>query len=136
MKQMSERGADIKRQSWASSRSSSGEGPDEDVTVNEDHTLNSTTIAAPTAAAAAAQLGDDSSIATSNPSYTNDLQRASSLLSKQDTLGQTTNQEFESTPTTAGGVSSDTSKLFAEADDLKSKLRELNIGSFDEGQDG
>lgn len=120
---MSERGGDIKRQSWASSRSSSGEGPDE-VTVNEDQTQHSTT------AAAAGTGGVECGVASPGGYATATNDPASSLLTKQDTLGQTTNQESES------NSASDTSKLFAEADDLKSKLRELNIGSFDEGQDG
>lgn len=117
---MSERGADIKRQSWASSRSSSGEGPDE-VTVNE-HTAGTESYAAP----ASPSYTTTTTAATAAATTNND--QAQLFLTKQDTLGQTTNQELES--------SSDTSKLFAEADDLKSKLRELNIGSFDEGQDG
>lgn len=115
---MCEKGGDIKRQSWASSRSSSGEGPDE-VTVNEDLSTQHT-------------AGGTGSIASHNYSTAATAATATTYdqaqLTKQDTLGQTTNQEFES--------SGDTSKLFAESDDLKSKLRELNIGSLDEGQDG
>lgn len=73
-----------KRAGWTSSRSSSGEGPDE---VNND-----------------ANQADEVS-----PQHT----------SRQQSFNT---QEYES---------SESKKLVAEADDLKSKLKELNIGSLD-----
>lgn len=106
LKQMSDRGEDIKRQGWTSSRSSSGEGPDE-ITVNEEVAGN--------------QSGDDMHI--------NKTQQSSNL--------DTTFTAPATTTTTQDLESSESQKLVAEADDLKSKLKELNIGSFDGGcQDG
>lgn len=89
---MSDRGEDLKRQGWNSSRSSSGEGPDE-VAANDETNVNQTQ----------SQFNLESS--SPNP-----------------------------ITTTLGDLESDESrKLVAEADDLNSKLRELNIGSFDGG---
>lgn len=100
LKQMSDRGENIKSQGGLSSRSSSGEGPDEITAV------------------------DDASQDPASPSYvTNQRQQqtASSIL--------TSSVELES---------SESRKLVDEANDLKSRLKELNIGSFDDsgGQDG
>lgn len=103
---MSDRGEDIKRQGWSSSRSSSGEGPDE-VTANDESNQNESTGFSSTTIAS--QLAEPSSY--------------------PDSSAKTDTQELES---------SESRKLVAEADDLKSKLKELNIGSFEDasGLDG
>lgn len=110
---MIDRGEDIKRQDWASTRSSSGEGPDEE-TVAEEVTQSDDTV----------------------PSYSQ-VQQQDISYQAQQSFNQTSvdtssanliiNQELES---------SESGRLVAEADDLKSKLKELNIGSLDDGQDG
>lgn len=100
LKQMSDRGEDIKQShGWTSSRSSSGEGPDEMTTTDD---VNQNEI-------------------TNQPAST------------------TTTTAPEATTTTSTKIraqeleSSESRKLVAEADDLKSRLKELNIGSFDDG---
>lgn len=105
---MSDRGEDIKRQGWSSSRSSSGEGPDE-VTVNDESNQNE---------------GTNSSF-SSTTLTSKSVPQSSNL----DSSANTNTQELES---------SESRKLVAEADDLKSKLKELNIGSFEDagGSDG
>lgn len=125
LKQMSARGEDIKRQGWTSSRSSSGEGPDEPTSpgfdssaaINTPATLASTTATIPATT-------DTSNFQRQQPDYSSyNFETGTTTADANDLI----NQELES------------SKLFAEADDLKSKLRELNIGSLDdasETQDG
>lgn len=102
---MSDRGQNSEKQGWASSRSSSGEGPDE-ITA-PDHS--------------------NQQEEASSPSYTTKLTLHQASITK------------EPSSTDAGLLeSSESRKLVAEADDLKSKLKELNIDSFEDGggQDG
>lgn len=102
---MSDRGKDTEKQGWASSRSSSGEGPDE-ITAPDD-----------------ANQHEESA----SPGYSTNLsQQQQTNISK----------EPSSAINTANLESSESRKLVAEADDLKSKLKELNIGSFEDSQDG
>lgn len=107
---MSDRGADIKRQGWASSRSSSGEGPDE-VTVNEE-SINQGEV--------------------SSPNYSTTTGNLTAATYNTEASGKHQELEFN-----------EPSALAADDDDLKSKLKELNIGSLDDdggggggGQDG
>ena len=97
---MSDRGEDVKRMGWASSRSSSGEGPDE-VTSSDGNQIDDITSQTITTNPGQSSFNLDSSVA----------------------------QELES---------SESRNLVAEEDDLKIRLRELNIGSLDDGggQDG
>lgn len=99
LKRLVDEGGEPAKVGWASSRSSSGEGPDE-VTTHDDSN----------------QLIED--------------------------LGQTTNikdqvaqQEDISSYSAEGLESEESKKLFAEADDLKNKLKELDIGSLDHDDD-
>jgi hypothetical protein len=141
LKQMSERGTDAKK-GWASSRSSSGEGPDE---VGEQQGAS-----------------DEPPL---SPGYNSDAQQQTSSVKQQDSfnLVDKINISDKEDPSLFGGSeslttftpaaitsqqlqqgqyqsseleSTESRKLVAEADDLKSKLRELNIGSLDESQDG
>lgn len=136
LKQMSEKGASAK-QGWSSSRSSSGEGPDEVSSMTPHGTIDE----------------------PSSPGYmTSDHKTKPPIAPKQDSFkldGSTSFERQQSTTTTTTTTtqpqqqqqqaeqqyqpqeleSSESRKLFAEADDLKSKLRELNIGSLD-GNDG
>lgn len=106
---MSERGEDIKQQKgWASSRSSSGEGPDE-ITSADD--------------------GNQNEEVSSDHHTSAQGQKPQSFNLDNLPVKSAQQEEYES---------SESRKLVAEADDLKSKLRELNIGSLDDGggQDG
>lgn len=132
LKQMSEKNQDIQRQGWASSRSSSGEGPDEDVTAAEEVTQQ--------------DENPSFSLAAQNSSTTDVSNFNADNLMKTQQQG-TFDQDI-STSAATNLVSStqdvlqteESKKLFAEADDLKSRLKELNIGSLDLGdgsnQDG
>lgn len=152
LKQMSEKGADS-RKGWASSRSSSGEGPDEVCSIDT-----------PQLGAKGEQTFSPS-YDTSSISSVGRIPPANNQQQKQDRFGfagtdnvtccQESNQASTCSETTQQHQqdqpqyqsqdkqyqsneleSSESRKLVAEADDLKSKLRELNIGSLDFGQDG
>lgn len=101
---MSDRGQDEK-QGWASSRSSSGEGPDE-ITAPDDSNQHEE---------------------VASPSYTTKFTQHQASITKEPSSIDTEVLE-----------SSESRKLVAVADDLKSKLKELNIDSFEDngGQDG
>lgn len=117
---MSDRGADIKRQGFASSRSSSGEGPDDEVSVINDELSQ------------AAEPSPNVMTATKQHSFSQDLTtNTATVTSAGNQPAQVTSTDFM-----ADFESSESRKLVAEADDLKSKLRELNIGSLDGDQDG
>jgi hypothetical protein len=148
LKQMSEKGADA-RKGWSSSRSSSGEGPDEVGSVDGHQAENepsspgydtSTTTTTKTTSNITAS-------ATSNPSRFSNQQypeQTSDSFNEVNTynpepssrsvdITKQQQQQYESNEL----ESRESRKLVAEADDLKSKLRELNIGSFSiDGQDG
>uniref|UniRef100_A0A6G1SBC6 Synapse-associated protein n=1 Tax=Aceria tosichella TaxID=561515 RepID=A0A6G1SBC6_9ACAR len=149
LKQMSEKGADAKK-GWSSSRSSSGEGPDEVGSVDGHQTENEPFSpgydTSSTAAAAATTTATSSATNTTTSTtlgYGNQQKQESFSLenttapstrsdgsTKQDPQQQ---EQYQSNEL----ESSESRKLVAEADDLKSKLRELNIGSFSlDGQDG
>lgn len=115
---MSEKGENFKR-GWASSRSSSGEGPDE---VNDEANQNEGPLS-PSYSTSAAP--DHQQSFTSDPSSTATVNTTTSPMTIPNTTSYQT-QELES---------SESRKLVAEADDLKSKLKELNIGSLDDGGD-
>lgn len=139
LKQMSEKGERAK-QGWSSSRSSSGEGPDEvsattphgtiDEPLSPSYSLSSpasTTIDRQQQKQDNFQLdsSDKASAAPTSKLATSVERQQSTTSTKQQKQYQA--QELES---------SESRKLFAEADDLKSKLRELNIGSLDDCNDG
>lgn len=118
MKQFVDRGDSMAKHDWLSSRSSSGEGPDE-VTVNDESVNQNYNF-------------------TSSGNSNIESQNSATQLQKQDSnsASMTTNE--------TGGLDNpnitdvdDSSKLLAEADDLNSKLKELNISFEDYGtQDG
>lgn len=124
LKQMSEKGEYVKK-GWSSSRSSSGEGPDEDAAGNDDTIQNDEP---PT------------------PSYSTPGTNASELrqlsLAQQQQISNSDTSTIQTTTITEDATttnyqtqdleSSESRKLVAEADDLKSKLKELNIGSLDD----
>lgn len=89
---------------WNSSRSSSGEGPDDLGTIDE-------------------------------ITHSEDLSHKYEPKSSNVNVSPVTQQNISSL-TSQGFESDESKKIFAEADDLKNKLRELNIGSFDGNQDG
>lgn len=130
LKHMSKKGADL-RQGWSSRRSSSGEGPDEITTSTaETSSINRNEF----------EISSSKSKGAVEPveEFANNLVKESLDF---DTSASATNQQQTSyVPTTTDTSeleSSESRKLVAEADDLKSKLRELNIGSLDIGdQDG
>jgi len=105
LKQMSDRGEDLIRHGWTSNRSSSGEGPDDDI------------------------VPSDEANHVDTASYNFDERNA------QNPLCPNLDSSVVREP---GLESTESQKLFDEADDLKSKLKELNIGSLDEPgcQDG
>lgn len=118
LKQMSveAESGESKRKGWSSSRSSSGEGPDEMSSAVKDET---------------SQLGEVSPSPLSATIAS--AQQNSFNLPPTDFTSQ---EPTTATLTNMTQLESDESrKLVAEADDLKSKLRELNIGSF-EGNEG
>lgn len=102
---MSEKGENFKK-GWSSSRSSSGEGPDD---VNE-------------------QTDEPLSPAYNSSSEFRQAPPAEPTSNTTDDVSAT-KTEFQAEEL----ESSESRKLFAEADDLKSKLKELNIGSLDDG---
>lgn len=131
LKQMSDRGEDLKRQGWASSRSSSGEGPDEITTTDEVANQGETSPGYNITTAATATT------TSCNPSgNANQV----NIQQQQTLFNPITSSTIASASVTSGQEleSSESRKLFADDDDLKSKLRELNIGSLDDGggQDG
>lgn len=96
LKRFMDEGGDIAKQGWTSSRSSSGEGPDEFVANDE-----------PT-------HGEDIAAQSPNePANQPTQQDVSSLIG----------QELES---------DESRKIIAEADDLRNRLKELNIGSLEQ----
>lgn len=103
LKQMTNHGEDIRRDGWSSSRSSSGEGPDE-ITTTEDVNPGEETMATYSSSMDQRQADKSSIDVTDNP------------------LEEPTNA----------------TDFFVDDNDLKNKLKELNIGSLDEasGQDG
>lgn len=140
LKQMSEKGANTKK-GWSSSRSSSGEGPDEVGSVDGLHTENepfSPSYATPSQQTSMTDKTTSSTLGTNNQ-YPEQQQQQESFSSVYETSTDKANistqdqQQYQSNEL----ESSESRKLVAEADDLRSKLRELNIGSFSlDGQDG
>lgn len=121
LKQISEKG-EISRQGWSSSRSSSGEGPDE-VTQHEDFNQGEE------------PSSPNYTTTSSQPLSSNPLRQTSQEIPATKTTGPTSYATAETNPGVEQLESSESRKLFAEADDLKSKLKELNIGSLDFGND-
>lgn len=131
LKQMSERGEEMKKQGWTSSRSSSGEGPDVE---NNEEAANQESFTNYNANEAISTTNNNSYVTTNNTVADNtsnfkdysdyNFEPSSNTTSKEE-ANDLIEQELES------------SKLFAEAD-LKNRLKELNIGSLDESgnQDG
>jgi hypothetical protein len=140
LKQMSEKGADAKK-GWSSSRSSSGEGPDEVVSIDGHQADNEPLSPSYNAPQTTTTETNNSTGFNDHQLYTTEQKQESSSLVDTDkadapqsdaSLGQE-HQPYQSNEL----ESSESRKLVAEADDLKSKLRELNIGSFSlDGQDG
>lgn len=120
LKQFVEKGDSLAKHDWLSSRSSSGEGPDEitvnDDSVNQNYPANELVVSRQndndntSQQTLHKQESQGTSIAKENAMATN-AYSATSQLDYQDM--------------------DESSKLLAEADDLNSKLKELNI-SFDE----
>lgn len=141
LKQMSEKGAEAKK-NWSSSRSSSGEGPDEVGSVDGHHIENEPLSPSydTSVATAAATTSNTATNTTSNTTATGQFsnqqypqQESFSLVNTNVPEPSTTRVDHKSEEL----ESSESRKLVAEADDLKSRLRELNIGSFSlDGQDG
>lgn len=130
LKHMSKKGTDF-RQGWSSRRSSSGEGPDEITTSGAEPNYTN--------------RNESESSNFKLKGATEPVEEFANNLVKEsldfDTSRPTANQQQASyvatTTDTSELESSESRKLVAEADDLKSKLRELNIGSLDIGdQDG
>lgn len=155
-----------KRAGWASSRSSSGEGPDEITSsaVGGLGTSQSLAMDEPPSPGytSNAPLSNITTTQTSNQRQ-DSVQRQDSASTKNSNNPTTTastttttaipeSSELQYNISSVGGgqeadistavsaaylaESSDPIKVVAEADDLKNRLRELNIGSFDGGQDG
>lgn len=137
LKQMSEKGASTKK-GWSSSRSSSGEGPDEVGSVDGLQTENepfSPGYSMPSQQQQTTTTGNTTTPSTfgNNDQYLEQQESFSSGASTDRANVSTQEQQHQSNEL----ESSESRKLVAEADDLKSKLRELNIGSFSlDGQDG
>lgn len=141
---MSEKGADAKK-GWSSSRSSSGEGPDEVGSVDGHQTENEPFSPGYNTSSTAAAASTTNTTTSTTLGYGNQKKQESFSLenatatstrsdggTKQDPQQQQ-QEQYQSNEL----ESSESRKLVAEADDLKSKLRELNIGSFSlDGQDG
>lgn len=149
LKQMSEKGADAKK-GWSSSRSSSGEGPDEVGSVDGHQTENEPLSPSYDTSAAVATTTSNTINATStnlgqfsNQQYQEQRQESFSLVNTNvpepsNTSADSLKQQQQPQQYQSNELESiESRKLVAEADDLKSRLRELNIGSFSlDGQDG
>ena len=119
LKQLSQKGQGAK-QGWTSSRSSSGEGPDEITAIDE---VNQNDAASPSYKSSTTVARQASA---KQDSFSFDTSSSANVVSASNQAA-TTLRELES---------DESRKLVAEADDLKSKLRELNIGSLEGDPEG
>lgn len=132
LRQMSEKGENIKK-GWTSSRSSSGEGPDEITETTEPFS--------PSYATAGKTMAPEKQQSIDKPQQQQQPPQAQQSFNLSN-INTTTAPATDISPSFSDDYqkqeleSSESRKLVAEADDLKSKLRELNIGSLDDGQDG
>lgn len=141
LRQMSEKGADA-RQGWASSRSSSGEGPDELGGSVDGHAAEPFSPSYDTSAATATTTTTTTTAsvrATSNRQGSVEgaqkRQDSFSWLDKTTTTDKA--GESATTPTSGGqyqggaAAASAAPAVDPKASDLRSKLRELDLGSLD-----
>lgn len=132
LKQMSKKGTDLK-QGWASSRSSSGEGPDEITSSTIDTGQNEYDNSGSKSKGAVEPVEE---LANNLVKESLDFDTSASSMSRMNEKRQPQLQQqtsYKSATDTSELESSESRKLVAEADDLKSRLRELNIGSLDGG---